>query len=188
LSGLVFLWGVKGNYDQLAHHNIIFPNDYTQEFESIFKKKQAPEDPTIYIAISSKTDTDHAPKGHENWFVLLNMPYLAEDQNWGDIVSRMREDILQKLKTIGLDISDKIEIEKIFTPQDFYDYYRSNRGSIYGIASNNKTTAFRRPANRSREIKGLYFVGGSTHPGGGVLLVMLSGKLSADLILENETK
>ncbi len=188
LSGLVFLWGVKGEYDQLAHHNIIFPNDYAPEFESIFKEKQAPDDPTIYIAISSKTDKAHAPKGHENWFVLLNMPYLAEGQQWDDIVNRMRNFVLDKLKSNGLDVTDKVETEKVFTPQDFYDYYRSNRGSIYGIASNNKTTAFRRPANRSREIKGLYFVGGSTHPGGGVPLVMLSGKLSADLILEKEKK
>ena len=92
--------------------------------------------------------------------------------------------ILEKLAKIGIDISDNIKFEKIITPQDFYNQYRSNRGSIYGISSNDRMTAFRRPANRSREIKGLYFAGGSTHPGGGVPLAMLSGKMCADLICE----
>jgi phytoene desaturase len=184
LSGVVFLWGIDKQHPQLAQHNIIFTADYKSEFKQIFDRKQIPDDPTIYIAITSKLDPDHAPAGGENWFVLINVPYLNENLNWEKDVIRLKKLILEKLNKIGIDISGKIKFEKIITPQDFYDQYRSNRGSIYGISSNDRMTAFRRPANRSREIKGLYFAGGSTHPGGGVPLAMLSGKMCAELILE----
>jgi len=184
LSGVVFLWGIEGQHQQLAQHNIIFTIDYESEFNQIFEQKQVPDDPTIYIAITSKLDPNHAPAGNENWFVLINVPYLNENQNWDSEIVRLKKVILEKLNKIGIDISEKIKFEKHITPQDFYDKYRSNRGSIYGISSNDRMTAFRRPANRSREIKGLYFAGGSTHPGGGVPLAMLSGKMCAELILE----
>lgn len=184
LSGVVFLWGIEGQPPQLAQHNIIFASDYELEFEQIFAEKKAPDDPTVYIAITSKLDLDHAPAESENWFVLINVPYLNENQNWDVEIVRLKKVILEKLNKIGIDISDKIKLEKIITPQDFYDQYRSNRGSIYGISSNDRMTAFRRPANRSREIEGLYFTGGSTHPGGGVPLAMLSGKMCAELICE----
>lgn len=184
LSGVVFLWGIEGQHPQLAQHNIIFASDYELEFKQIFEQKQVPDDPTIYIAITSKLDSDHAPAGGENWFVLINVPYLNENQKWEAEVIRLKKIILEKLNKIGIDISGKIKFEKTITPQDFYDQYRSNRGSIYGISSNDRMTAFRRPANRSREIKGLYFAGGSTHPGGGVPLAMLSGKMCAELVSE----
>ncbi len=186
LSGVVFLWGIDKQHPQLAQHNIIFASDYELEFKQIFEDKKVPEDPTIYIAITSKLDPDHAPAGSENWFVLVNVPYLNEDQNWEAEIVRLKKVILAKLNRHGIAISDRIRVEKIITPQDFYERYRSNRGSIYGISSNDRMTAFRRPANRSREIEGLYFAGGSTHPGGGVPLAMLSGKMCAELIGENK--
>lgn len=185
ISGLVFLWGVKRRHAQLAHHNILFSRDYRREFQQIFDHQEAPDDPTVYIAITAKSDSAHAPAGGENWFVLLNMPYLKEDQDWAALTAQMRERVLGKLQQIGIDIRDQIEIEHTYTPADFYHRYGSNRGSIYGISSNRRSTAFRRPANRSRLIKGLYFAGGSSHPGGGIPLVLLSGKMAAELIAED---
>lgn len=181
ISGMVFLWGVRKQHEQLAHHNIFFSGDYRKEFEQIFRERRAPDDPTIYVAITSKTDGEHAPDGCENWFVLLNMPYLTGEQDWHANVQRMRRTVLEKLRSHGIDIQDCIEEEQIFTPEDFYSLYGSNRGSIYGISSNSRFTAFKRPPNRSRNLKGLYFAGGSTHPGGGIPLVLLSGKMAAEL-------
>jgi phytoene desaturase len=186
LSGVVFLWGINEQHPRLAQHNIIFTADYELEFKQIFNHKKVPDDPTIYIAITSKADFNHAPAGSENWFVLINVPYLNENQNWDAEIVRLKKLVLEKLNKIGIDVHDRIQVEKVIMPQDFYEQYRSNRGSIYGISSNDRMTAFRRPANRSREIKGLYFAGGSTHPGGGVPLAMLSGKMCAELILESE--
>jgi len=181
-SGLVFLWGVKKQHPELAHHNIFFSADYQKEFEQIFDEKRTPDDPTIYIAITSKSDPAHAPAGGENWFVLLNMPYLANGLRWSDEKIKIKEIVLNKLRRMGFDVANNIGAEAIITPEDFFQYYRSNRGSIYGISSNSKSTAFQRPANRSRELRGLYFAGGSTHPGGGIPLVLLSGKIAAALL------
>ncbi len=187
LSGMVFLWGINKRHPQLAHHNIFFSADYQSEFQQIFCQRRAPHDPTIYVAITSKTDPTHAPAGMENWFVLLNMPYLETGQDWRLETNRMRDTIFSKLKNAGIDVAPAIETENVFTPVDFQKLYGSNRGSIYGISSNQRSTAFRRPANRSRDIQGLYFAGGSTHPGGGIPLVLLSGKMTAQLIAEAAT-
>jgi phytoene desaturase len=186
LSGMVFLWGVAKRNPQLSHHNIVFSNDYREEFRNIFEEKKIAKDPTVYISISSKSDRDHAPPQKENWFVLLNMPYLANGQDWNSAVERLRSIVVNKLKKIGVELSDSIEVEKVYTPESFLQLYGSNKGSIYGISSNKRSTAFRRPPNRSREIEGLYFAGGSTHPGGGVPLVLLSGKITAGLIASQE--
>jgi phytoene desaturase len=182
LSGVVFLWSVKGIHPQFGHHNIMFSRDYREEFRQIFTLKRAPSDPTIYISITCKTDSHDAPPGGENWFVLVNAPCLHEGQNWPEEVDRLRETILSRLKKLGIDIRMKIEQERVLTPDHMAELYLSNRGSIYGISSNNRSAAFRRPPNRDRQIKGLYFAGGSSHPGGGVPLVMLSGRLTAHLI------
>lgn len=186
ISGMVFLWGISKNNKVLKHHNIIFSEDYEKEFYQIFKEKKAPDDPTIYISITSKTDPEHAPENSENWFVLLNMPYLTNSNEslWENEISRMREVIFTKLRKIGIDISNSVEIEKVYTPKDFYHLYASNRGSIYGVSSNSRSMAFRRHPNRSRDIEGLYFAGGSVHPGGGIPLVLSSGKLASELISE----
>ena len=187
LSGMVFLWGMKRKHPKLAHHNTIFSSDYHTEFRQIFRHQQVPDEPTIYIAITSKADTSHAPADGENWFVLLNMPYLAPGQVWEKEKVRMRRVVLDRLKQLGFDIADQIEVEQVYTPEDFSELYASNQGSIYGVSSNSKTTAFKRLPNRSRLLKGLYFAGGSVHPGGGIPLVMLSGKMAATLIAEDYT-
>ncbi len=181
-SGLVFLWGVRKEHEQLAHHNIFFSRDYKKEFEQIFEQRMPPDDPTLYVAITSKNDPEHAPAECENWFVLLTMPYLTSAMNWREALPKVRALTLEKLRRAGFDVEGSIEEEDVITPEDFYQLYRSNRGSIYGVSSNSRNTAFKRPPNRSRDLKGLYFAGGSTHPGGGIPLVMLSGKIAAELI------
>jgi len=80
-------------------------------------------------------------------------------------------------------LSAAIDYEKIITPEDFLKTYRANRGSIYGVSSNKLTSAFLRPPNKARDIEGLYFAGGATHPGGGIPLVLLSGKMAAELVM-----
>lgn len=181
LSGFVMLLGINKQHKNLVHHNVFFSNDYKKEFNDIFSGV-IPSDPTIYIAITSKSDHDHAPSGHENWFILLNMPYLNDRIDWNLEKYRVRDIILQKLSDYGYKIENNIHLEKIFTPLDLYNMHYSNKGSIYGISSNGKMNAFKRPANRNKIIDGLYFASGSAHPGGGIPLVILSGKHAADLI------
>lgn len=183
-SGFVLLLGVEGTHDQLTHHNILFSADYPREFADIFERGIPPDDPTIYIAITSKTDTSHAPEGCENWFVMVNAPAASDRFDWGLQGDAYRSHILEMLARRGLDIRSKIKVEKQLTPLDFETRTGARHGAIYGLSSNNRLNALRRPHNRAPDIRGLYFAGGTTHPGGGVPMVILSGKVAAKLALE----
>ncbi|MCB0006297.1 MAG: phytoene desaturase, partial [Anaerolineales bacterium] len=81
-SGFIMLLGVEGQDARLAHHNIFFSEDYEAEFDAIFARGEPPVDPTIYVAITAKTDETDAPAGHENWFVLVNAPSLDSHFDW----------------------------------------------------------------------------------------------------------
>ncbi len=185
LSGVVFYWGVKGIHSDLEVHNIIFSENYKKEFEDIFDNKSLPEDPTIYIYISSKHNPADAPGGFENWFVMVNAPFI-ENQNWEEEIKTARQRVISKINSVlHIDINKKIIFENILTPYDLKKKTGSYKGSIYGISSNSKTSAFKRHPNKSKKYKGLYFCGGSVHPGGGIPLVLLSGKLAAELMIND---
>jgi phytoene desaturase len=190
-SGFVLMLGARGNHEKLAHHNIFFTNDYPREFDDIFKRKVAPKDPTIYLCITSKTDADHAPAGHENWFVLINAPYLSEAYDWGQegagYARHIRGLLINNVDRVSPidEPHTSIVVEKMFTPQDLQNTYGGHRGAIYGFSSNNQMAAFMRPANRAGAIKRLYYASGSAHPGGGVPLVTLSGMAAAACALED---
>jgi phytoene desaturase len=186
-SALVFYWGVKGRYDKLDIHNILFSNDYKKEFDELFDQKKCPSDPTVYIYISSKYNQTDAPDGMENWFVMINAPYNA-GQNWSNEIDNARCRIIQKIKAfLEIDVSDIIQFEKIMSPVEIELNTSSYNGGLYGISSNSKRAAFLRQRNKSKDISGLYFCGGSAHPGGGVPLVLLSGKITAGLIKKYES-
>jgi len=182
-SGYVLLLGVDKKYEQLVHHNIFFSEDYEREFKQIFQEKVMPDDPTIYIANTSYSDSKHAPECHSNLFILVNAPYLSDHYDWNSNDQKYGDKIIQALEERGLnELSNHIKVRKHITPKDFYEKYLSNKGSIYGTSSNNKFSAFLRPRNKSREIDKLYFVGGSTHPGGGIPLVVQSAFNAVNLI------
>ncbi|MCA9882045.1 MAG: phytoene desaturase [Anaerolineae bacterium] len=185
-SGFVMMLGINKQHPDLAHHNIFFSDDYPAEFEAIFKRQEPADNPTVYVAITSKTDEEHALEGSENWFVLVNAPALSESVNWEQEKSTYRDRILQILAEHGFDIREHIVSERILTPVDLQTMSGAWRGALYGPSANKKFTAFLRPHNRSKEIKRLYFTGGTTHPGGGVPMVMLSGKVAAEMILEDD--
>lgn len=183
-SGFVLLLGVRAaDGRELAHHNIFFSADYPREFRRIFNEGLPPDDPTVYVAITSKTDPDHAPPGHENWFVLVNAPAVDERFDWTRTAATYRETVLRALARFGIDLSGRIVSERMLTPLDLERQSGAWRGALYGASANSRWTAFRRPHNRSVDFAGLYFAGGTTHPGGGVPMVTLSGKVAADLLL-----
>jgi phytoene desaturase len=182
-SAFVLLLGTDKEYNALTHHNIFFSKDYQREFKQIFDEKVMPEDPTIYIANTSYTNPRHAPEGGSNLFILVNAPYLNNEYNWDKQEKSYKKQVIRNLQEHGLtDLSDHIVYETSITPRDFYQKYRSNKGSIYGTSSNSKLSAFLRPRNKCRSVEGLYLVGGSTHPGGGIPLVTLSAFHAVELI------
>ncbi len=188
-SGFVLLLGTKRRYPQLAHHNIFFSSDYPAEFRSIFDERRAAPDPTLYVCASSRTDPGQAPACHENLFVLVNAPSTGGPMDWTATARPYRDLIIRRLEENGLEkLSEAIDYERIITPADFERDYHANRGSLYGISSNKLRNAYLRPPNKARDIEGLYFAGGATHPGGGIPLVLLSGKMAAELLLRDTSE
>jgi phytoene desaturase len=182
-SGFVLLLGARRKFERLAHHNIFFSGDYRAEFDAIFKRRIPAPDPTVYVCATSRTDASQAPAGHENLFVLVNAPYTSAETDWEKVKRPYRDAVIKKLEDFGLDGLEKsLDFEELITPADFEEKYRANRGSIYGVSSNGVFSAFMRIPNKSREIENLYFAGGATHPGGGIPLVLLSGKMAAEMI------
>lgn len=180
-SALIFYWGINREFSNLHLHNIFFSKQYREEFEHIFKHKRFFDDPTIYINITSKMEAGMAPVGTENWFVMINAPALA-GADWNQEVAAVRRKVLEKLNRIlGVDLREHIAVEEVLTPEGIQQRTDSYLGSLYGTSSNSKWAAFLRHANFSSAIRGLYFTGGSVHPGGGIPLCLKSAAIVGDL-------
>jgi phytoene desaturase len=185
-SGLVFFWGMKDSFPELGVNNIFFSGNYPREFRELFAERICPNEPTVYVNITSKVTPQDAPEGGENWFILINAPCNV-GQDWQAEVAASRSRILLRLaQDLGRAVERSISTEQVMTPADIESNTGSRMGSLYGISSNTATAAFLRHPNRSRRYRGLYFCGGSAHPGGGMPLAILSGKIVADLIDRHE--
>lgn len=181
-SGIIFYWGIKKEFKELGLHNILFSENYEEEFNTIFAKKAIYHDPTIYLNITSKHTPSDAPPGCENWFSFINVPN-NQGQNWDMFITEAREHMIQKInRMLKTDIRPLIESEMVFDPRVIENRTSSAFGAIYGNSSNNKFAAFLRHANFSKDIKNLYFCGGSVHPGPSIPLCLLSAKITTDLI------
>jgi phytoene dehydrogenase-like protein len=169
-------------FEQLDVHNILFSNNYENEFQCLFENKTLFNDPTVYIHITSKHIAVDAPVNGENWFVMVNAPNHV-GQDWETIEKEARENILSKIEIqLGVNIREHIVCETCWNPKGIEKDTSSHLGALYGNASNSSSAAFFRHANASSKIKDLYFVGGSVHPGGGVPLAILSAKTMSELI------
>ena len=181
-SGLIFYWGIKKEFNELGLHNIFFSDNYKTEFEHQFQKKTIYDDPTIYLNITSKYKKDDAPAGCENWFILLNAP-ANDGQDWDKIIDQARRNVTEKLsRNLNTNIEPLIESESILDPRTIELRTSSVQGALYGNSSNNKFAAFLRHANFSFQIRNLYFVGGSVHPGGGIPLALSSAKIVGKMV------
>lgn len=193
LSGFVLLLGLCGRTPSPRHHRVLFARDYDDEFDSVFGtgphrgRPRAVPDPTVYI--SAPDDSALRPDDdHEAWFVLVNAPRHTPgspstgiDWDATGFASAYADRILAVLAGRGVDVRDRVLWREIRTPADLERATRSVGGSIYGTSSNSARAAFVRPANRS-PVPGLFLVGGSSHPGGGLPLVGLSAAIVATLI------
>lgn len=188
-SGYVMHLGVDKLYPQLAHHNFLFSNDSKRNYREVFHDKVLPQDPTIYLVNSNKSDASQAPEGHENLKVLPHIPYIQDEPFTEEQYRDFRERVLDKLEQMGLtDLRQHIIYEDIWTPHDIEQTYGSNKGAIYGVvADKKKNKAFKFPKH-SQYFDNLFFVGGSVNPGGGMPMVTLSGQQVADKINVLESK
>ncbi len=183
-SGFILFLGVRGRDPRLGHHNIFFSNNYQREFAQIHRARIHPDEPTIYISISARSDSTHAPEGHDNYFVLVNAPARNPLRPWTEEeIDLYRELIVARLEAFGLTgLSERIVSQRTFTPTDFATRDLAYHGALYGWASHSVRTSLFRPPLRAPGTRNVFFVGGTTHPGGGIPLVLLSGKMVADLV------
>lgn len=186
LSGFVLLLALRGRTPGLAHHTVLFPDDYDAEFDAVFGRRARPvDDPTVYV--SAPDDPALRPDDdHESWFVLVNAPRHgagpgAVDWTAEGLASAYADRVLAVLARRGLDVRDRVLWREVRTPADLERDTLSPGGAIYGTSSNGARAAFLRPANAS-PVPGLFLVGGSAHPGGGLPLVGMSAAIVADLV------
>ncbi len=181
-SALIFYWAVDGTFPGLDLHNILFSAHYREEFRVLSRKREIPPDPTVYIFISSKLVKRDAPEGKENWFVMINVPENL-GQDWDRHIETARKSIMEKInRVLGIDVAPLILKEFVLDPRSIEAGTLSHRGALYGNSSNSRLAAFSRHPNHLRKYKGLYFVGGSVHPGGGIPLCLASAKIVDRLV------
>lgn len=183
LSGFSLLLGLRGKSD-LGHHTVFFPENYDDEFDAIFKRREPVRDPAIYIC------NPNDPKmlksaSDENWFVLINAPRHEPESgcDWTKpgLKEQYADHIIDLMEKKGLDIRSRLRVLEIRTPADLESRVNAPGGSIYGTSSNGARSAFLRAKNRS-SIANLYCVGGSAHPGGGLPLVGISAEIVAEAV------
>jgi phytoene desaturase len=186
LSGFVLLLGLRGRTEGLAHHTVSFgAAPYRDEFDAVFGGRLV-DDPTIYVC--APDDPALRPAGHESWFVLVNAARHSSDGapgtlDWDapDLARQYSRHVLDRLAQRGLPTADRLLFSEIRTPADLRRSSAAPGGAIYGSAQNGLRASLRRPGNTS-PIAGLFLVGGSVHPGGGLPMVARSGQFVADLI------
>jgi diapolycopene oxygenase len=185
-SGIVLHLGLDCIYGQLAHHNFFYSRNQEAHFDRVFREKQLPDDPTIYVVAPTRTDPTQAPPGCDNIKILPHVPPINEGHPYTrEHYIALKEVCLNKLERMGLsDLRRHIVLEDFWTPVEIQSRYASNRGSIYGVVCDRrKNFAFKAP-KRSNQFRNLFFVGGSVNPGGGMPMVSLGGQHVARMILQ----
>lgn len=187
MSTFLIYLGVKKQYPQLLHHTLILSERYKALVKDIFDNKILPEDFSMYLHVPSRSDAEMAPPGCESMYVLIPVPNLQGNINWKEMAQPYADKILRFLEEeFGLEgLRENIEVLELFTPEDFKEQRNNYLGSAWGVEPKLIQTASFRPGNRSEDVKGLYLVGASTHPGAGVPGVLLTAEATEKAIVDD---
>jgi len=187
-SVMTFYWGIKKE-TKFPHHMIFLPKNYKSSFEDLFYSKKFPNGMPFYTSSPSTSDSSLAPKGKSTMFVLVPLP-IAETSKQKNIYSKdlkkIKDKVFEKFNHHNIDLNEKdIEFEKVLTPDDWKTKFGLYKTSAFGSSHNLFNIGPFRDTNKSKNIKGLYFVGASTNPGTGLPMVTLSGKLASERIIND---
>lgn len=187
MSVFLLYLGVRRTYPRLKHHTLILSERYRELVRDIFDRKVLPDDFSMYLHVPTRTDPTMAPPGCESMYVLVPVPHLGGGTDWKAQARPYADKILAFLEEdFGLtDLRSSIDVLEMFTPEDFAGQLNAFRGSAFSLEPRLTQSALFRPHNRSEDIRGLYFVGAGTHPGGGVPGVLLGAEATEKLILED---
>jgi phytoene desaturase len=186
-SAIMFYWGVDRAYPQLGTHNVFLSGNYRASFDSIFKDRTLPEQPSFYVHAPTRVDPTAAPAGQDTLFVLVPVGHLDEraPQHWTELTARARTAVLQRLERMGVhDLEQHIKFQVAYTPRNWQTLYNLAKGAAFSLSHNFMQVGYLRPQNRHRQYRNLYFVGGSTHPGTGLPIILISARLTTERILQ----
>lgn len=178
-SAYILYLGINKKIKKLVHHNLFLENDWMSHFDEIFKKPKWPNSPSYYVCASSKTDPTVSPKGMENIFFLVPVAPGLDDND--QVRSMYFDKILSHFEElVDENIRDHIVVKRVFSHRDFSSLYHAYKGSALGLTHTLLQTAFFRPRMKSKKVKNLYYVGGYTHPGIGVPMVIIASEILRD--------
>jgi 1-hydroxycarotenoid 3,4-desaturase len=167
----------------LLRHNVFFSNDYAGEFSDIFTRRRLPRTPTVYVCAQDRGDAEGAHDGAERLLVLSNAPAIGDTHDFTeDEINTCAEASFGLLQRCGLSVERRPETTVVTTPTQWNRLFPATGGGLYGLASHGSMAPFRRPGAQSR-LPGLIMAGGSAHPGPGVPMAALSGRLAAATVL-----
>ncbi len=179
-------WAMLAEADgfPLSHHNVFFSADYAAEFSDIFARQRLPGMPSAYVCAQDRAaDLIERVGGKQRLFCIVNAPATGDRQEFSPAeISQCEKQIFDLMARCGLHLRIALGEKVITTPNDFNRLFPATGGALYGRSSHGWMASFARPGSRSR-IKGLYLAGGSTHPGPGVPMAAISGRLAAASLL-----
>lgn len=185
-STFMLYLGIDGVYDSLPHHNIHIAEDYQRNLREIEVDHRLSDDPSFYVQNACVTDPSLAPAGKSTLYMLVPVSHMHDQIDWSREKIRFRELALERLSAIGLrDVRERIEVERMITPADWQDNHQIYRGATFNLAHNLGQMLHRRPHNRFEDLKGVYLVGGGTHPGSGLPVIFESSRITSRLLLKD---
>lgn len=185
-STFMMYLGIEGRYDKVSHHTIYLAKDYKQNLRDIETLHKLSADPSFYVQNASVTDETLAPEGHSTLYVLLPVTHETSTINWEKETPRFRELALEQIEKIGLyDVKSRIRTEKVITPKGWSENFDLHLGATFSMAHSLDQMLHLRPHNRFEDVKGMYLVGGGTHPGSGLPVIFESARITSRLLLED---
>lgn len=186
-SVISFFWGMDKRYETLGPHTLFLANDYRENFDSIIRDLTLPANPSLYVHAPARLDSTMAPPGQDTLIAIVPVGHLSAngEQDWCALRDRARQDVFRRLRAIGLvDVQDHIKFEVNMIPPAWHKRYNLVKGSTHGLCHNLTQLGYFRPDYQHPQYKNLYFCGASTRPGTGIPTAMISGRQSAQRILE----
>ncbi len=173
--------GLKRRNVDFAHHNLVIPDNFLVSFEDLYRQRQFPQQPVIYLNETTSEDPSTAPAGCTNLFAVVSSPACEAHLDWRTLEAEAKKRVFAGLEKIGFEIQPwEIETEITQTPITFEERDGNFRGSLYGIDEADRPMGGMFPPSvRDRDFRNLFYAGGSVQPGAGLPMVVLSGKFAA---------
>jgi len=190
-SVISFFWGMDKSYESLAPHTLFLASDYRENFESIIRDLSLPANPSLYIHAPARLDPSMAPEGQDTLIAIVPIGHMSENgkQDWAELRDEARGHVFRRLSALGInDLESHIKFEVNFTPPSWRKRYNLMKGSTHGLCHNLMQLGYFRPDLQHSYYRNLYFAGASTRPGTGMPTAMVSGRQSAQRIMDDLKK